>query len=289
MTTQLTNIIASVFGAVSGFLNSSFLVAFVGGLTGAVGGALGAQHIVERSKLRDELVKELRNTNAAIMVGFSIVNAALALKNQHVHPMCEKFFQDKAALETFKAQRAAGQVPKDTQYPFVADLRSFPAPNIPIETLKTLLFEKISSHGRPLALASVIEQSLVGLTTAILRRDSFAERMLSGAIPSGQVPYYYFGLPLPNGTNQEYPDLVKVISSYLDDLAYFTALLCQDLTVHGELIREAFTKKFRKDAPKVTTVDFSGPRKTGLIPPDTEYGDWLKAFAGSGSKEAVAQ
>lgn len=271
------------------YLNSAFVIAFVGGLAGALGGALGAQHIIERSGRRAELLRELRNTNAATMVGFSIVNAALALKNQHVQPMYEKFQSDKAALAKLEADRAAGQLVPGTQFPFVADLRSFPAPIVPIETLKALVFDKISAQGRALALVSVIEQSLVGLHNTIGHRDAMCRRFQSGAIPNQQIPHYYFGLPLPSGTNQEYPDLVETIHEYLDDLVFFAALLCEDLNSHGKAVRKAFFETFGKEAPKAAAADFSGPRKSGLLPPDKNYADWLKAFATKDANEAVAQ
>lgn len=260
------------------FLNSAFVIAFVGGLVGALGGALGAQHIIERTSRRSEIVRELRNTNAGIMVGFSIVNAALALKKQHVQPMYEQFEAHRVDLAKFNADRAAGQLSKGAQFPFIADLRSFPAPLVPIETLKDLVFEKITAQGRALALVSVIEQSLVGLRDAIARREGLIQQFKGGAISNEQVPFYYFGLPLPTGTNQEYPDLIQAIHEYLDNLAFFAALLCKDLVAHGESVRMALTKRFGKEAPKVATVDFSGPTKAGLLPPEEPYADWLKGF-----------
>jgi hypothetical protein len=271
------------------FLNSVFVISFVGGLTGALGGALGAQHIIERTSRRSELLRELRNTNAAIMVGFSIVNAALALKKQHVQPLYEQFNLQKKALEKFNADRQAGTLPQGAQFPFVADLRSFPAPIVPIETLKELLFDKISAQGRALALASVIEQTLVGLTEAVSRRDALVRQFQSGGIPNQQIPSYYFGLPLPTGTNQEYPDLIHAIHEYVDDLAFFGVLLCEDLVIHGGSVRTALTKKFEKEAPKVSTVDFSGPRQAGLLPPEKNYADWLNGFKNQDKNEAPAE
>lgn len=268
-----------LLGQAWGIMNSNFAIAFIGGLTGAFGGALGAQHIAERSKRREELLKELRNTNAAIMVAFSICNAALALKKQHVQPMYEKFGKDKEALRLFKEQRAAGQRQGSAEFRFVADMRTFPAPVVPIATLEQLVFEKISAYGRPLALVSVLNQSLISLRDAIAKRDLFIHRMTTGAISAEQVPQYYFGMTLPTGDiNQEHPDLVEAIHSYVDDVGFFSALLCGDLVKHGQTVRTGFTKKFGKAAPEVSTADFSGPRSKGLLPSDGQYTDWLKGF-----------
>lgn len=264
------------------FLNSSFVIAFVGGLVGALGGALGAQHIIERSNRRSEIVRELRSTNAGIMVSFSIVTAALALKKQHVRPMYEKFNAHKAEFELFKQAHLAGRIPRNTQFPFLADLNSFPAPLAPIDTLKDLVFEKVTAQGRALALVSVIEQTLVGLRDSVAHRERLIEKFKSGDIPNEHVPYYYFGLPLQGGTNREYPDLIQVIHEYLDDLAFFSMLLCEDLAAHGNSIRSVFSKKYGKGAPKVSSVDFSSPKKAGLIPAEELYSDWLKGFAHQG-------
>lgn len=282
---EFTNIISSLLGHAWGLLNSTFAIAFIGGLTGAFGGALGAQHIAERSKRREELLKELRNTNAAIMVAFSICNGALALKKQHVQPMYEQFGKDKDALRAFKAQRAAAQGQGNAPFRFVADMRTFPAPVVPIATLEQLVFEKISAYGRPLALVSVLNQSLVGLRDGIAKRDLFIHKIASGAIPAEQVPQYYFGMPLPTGDiNQEHPDLVEAIHSYVNDVGFFSALLCSDLVKHGETVRTAFTKKFGKGAPEVSSADFSAPRAKGLLPSDDQYADWLKGFKEEASK-----
>lgn len=270
-------------------INSNFAVAFVGGLTGAFGGALGAQHIAERAKRREELLKELRNTNAAIMVSFSICNAALALKKQHVLPLKELFLKEKDALLAFKEKRKMGEVLKDAEHRIAADLRTFPALTVPIDTLKSLVYERISAYGRPLATVSVLEQALVGLTEGIRRRDEMVNRFTSRAIPAEHFPQYYFGLPLATGdTNQEYPDLVEGIYSYVDDVAFFSSLLCVDLIKHGQAVRTALTKRSEKNVPKVSTADFSGPKAKTLIPSEDQYSDWINSFTEIGAEKAGA-
>lgn len=262
------------------FLNSNIVIAFVGGFTGAIGGALGAQRIVERSRKREERLKELRYTNAAIMVAHTVCNAALALKKQHVQPMREEFAKSRADLEAFKAKRNAKKIAPDVEFQLHMDMRTYPAPIVPIETLKHIVFQEISAVGRPLALVAVIEQSLIGLSAAIAKRDALIQRFASGEIPEDKHPHYYFGLPLQGGhVNQEYPDLVEAIYSYVDDLAFFGYQLCADLMKHGTKVREALiAKKSSKQVPRVSEVDFSGPIKTGLIPPDSQYSDWVNAF-----------
>jgi hypothetical protein len=261
------------------FLNSNLAIAFIGGFAGAIGGALGAQRIAERSRKREERLKELRYTNAAIMVGHTICNAALSLKKQHVKPMRDDFIKAKENLDTFKAKRDAGEIAQDAEFHVQLDMRTYPAPIVPIETLKHIAFQEISAVGRPLALVSVIEQSLIGLTSAIARRDQLIQSFSSGAIPEQLHVNYYFGLPLKAGhVNQEFPDLVEAISSYVDDLAFFSSLLCSDLMKHGAKVRDALIKQSSKQVPHVSEADFSGTVRSGLMPPDSQYSDWLNSF-----------
>lgn len=260
-------------------LNSNLLIAFVGGFAGAIGGALGAQRISERTRRREERLKELRYTNAAIMVAHTICEAALALKKQHVQPMRQSYLKSKADLEAFTATRDARQLTADAQFHVQLDLRTYPAPIVPIKSLKHIMFQELSVVGRPLALVAVIEQSLIGLTTAIEKRAQLIQRFGTGDIPEKIRANYYFGLPLQGGhVNQEFPDLVEAIYSYVDDLAFFSSQLCSDLMKHGAKVREALMRKRPKQVPYVSEVDFAGPLKSGLIPPDSQYRDWLNAF-----------
>ncbi len=276
---SITPVIFSAATAGWKLLNSNIAVAVIGGFAGAIGGALGAQRIVERSKKREERLKELRYTNAAIMVAHTICNAALALKKQHVQPMREAFLQSKNGLDEFKEQRRAKQIAMDVEFHLQMDMRTYPAPILPIETLKHIVFQEISAVGRPLALVAVIEQSLIGLTAAIAKRDQLIQRFAAGEIPENNHAHYYFGLPLPGGSlNQEYPDIVEAIYSYVDDLAFFSYQLCKDLMQHGAKVREAINKKPSKQLPNVSEADFSGPQESGLLPPESQYGDWVRAF-----------
>lgn len=275
----ITSTLSSVATAGGQFLNSNIIIALVGGFTGAIGGALGAQRIVERSRKRQDMLKELRYTNAAIMIAHTICNAALALKKQHVQPMRENFLKMKSDLEAFNAKRDTRQIAADVEFHLQMDMRNYPAPIVPIETLKHVVFQELSAVGRPLALVAVIEQSLIGLSNAIAKRDQLIQRFETGEVSANNQAHYYFGLPLQGGhINQQYPDLVEAIYSYVDDLAFFSYQLCNDFMKHGAKVRESLIKKPSKQVPNVSEADFSGPLKSGLIPPDAQYRDWMNAF-----------
>lgn len=277
-----------ILDAISTGLNSSFSTALLGSLAGAFAGAIAAQRIVESNKAREELLKELRNTNAAAMAAFTTCNTSLALKKQHVQPLQTQFITGKKNLEQFKAQRASAQIQGSATYHFISDFRTFPAPVVPIDSLKDLLFNKISVGGRPLSLVCAIEGATLGLKEAIGARHALIERIKSGNIPEDKIISYYFGFPLPNGdTNQEYPDLVYAIHSYCDDLAFFSHLLCCDLASHAKDLYAKLTKRQQKVAPKPTEADFTAARDSGLLPPDAQYKDWLHAFRKPGATESI--
>lgn len=73
---------------------------------------------------------------------------------------------------------------------------------------------------------------------------------------------YYFSLTLGGGhINQEYPDLVSTIHSYVNGIAFFSTLLCDDLVAHGNVLLVAFSKRVGQGAPKISKVDFENPVK----------------------------
>ena len=58
------------------FFNSAFVISLIGALAGAYAGATAAQRIAERTKERDQLLTQIRSTNAAIMVALAGAPAA---------------------------------------------------------------------------------------------------------------------------------------------------------------------------------------------------------------------
>lgn len=88
----MSDIALEILQKAAAFLNSNFTAA----LAGAFGGALAAQRIGDRSKQRDALLQEIRSTNAAIMVTFTICNTGIVFKKQHVKDIYETYISKKA-------------------------------------------------------------------------------------------------------------------------------------------------------------------------------------------------
>jgi hypothetical protein len=249
-------------------LNSNFSTA----LLGAFGGAVAAQIAAARSDRKKRLIEEIRSTNAAITVAFSITNSFCNLKTQHVKKLTENYQSQKTGM--LKAQKARTSAPAGQKiiFEFKADFRSLPSFDTPIKTLETLLFEKLSITGRPLSLVTVLSQSIDGLNAARTLRNSIIEKCKS--LPEGVTPPIYFGLPFAGGhVDSSYPDCIGAIATHTDDCIFFSKLIGEDLVKHGEKL----AKQFGRNAPKIVKSDFSNLPK-GIIPEENLYSDWIKNF-----------
>lgn len=222
----------------TGFLNSNFTAA----LAGALAGALAAQRIADRAKQRDALLQEVRIINAAIMVTFTICNAGLALKKQFVKGIYEEYSKQKELLQEFHRRRNAGEQPRDLPFEFRADFRTVPMPVVPIDLLRTQVFEHISVTGRPLALVSTLAGAVASLAGIIQKRDTLIERFTAlGPAGADQLPAFYFGLPYgPGHVSMEYVDTIEGLRSLTEDVIFFSELLGKDLMDHGNQILKQY-------------------------------------------------
>lgn len=93
----------------STFLNSAFMIslisAFIGSGAGAWFGAYAAQKIASGAKIREELLADIKNCNAAISLAVLTCNLFLSQKSQHVSKMKKNMMRN---LKNFRsAQRYA--------------------------------------------------------------------------------------------------------------------------------------------------------------------------------------
>lgn len=260
---------------VSAFLSllESTAVSFFGALAGAGAGAWGAQRVIERTRRREDLLREIRNTNAAVMVAFTIANAALGMKSQVVKPMVDRFRTDLEGLRNHLAKRQVSGAPKP-MFSFQADLQGFVAPSFPVDTLKTLVFDRISAYGKALNLVPLIENASIGLSRSIEERRSLILDFKKYPMDDTWA-LRYFGEKSPSGhTHREFADLIDVIASYTDDVIYFSGALSEELVAHSQRLHKVFSDRYGKGAPQVDAPDFSGPKELGLYPSMKDYGAW---------------
>lgn len=288
MSADISNFVLELFRwqNISAFLNSNFTAA----LAGAFAGAMAAQRIGDRAKQRDMLLQEIRSTNAAIIVSFTVCNAGIALKKQFVKDIYETYMARKADIEEFNRRRAAGQLPANQPFEFQADFRTLQMPQVPIDILRSQVYESISVTGRPLALVGALSGAVDSLADIIRKRNTLIQQFRAlGAADEAQLAAFYFGLPYgPGHVSTEFSDTVEALYALTDDVIFFSELLGKDLMEHGNGILSQYRKVAKVKKEKISTVDYEEPRKEGLMPDAANYTDWLKAFPNSAQQSAPA-
>jgi hypothetical protein len=262
------------------FFNSNGFTAIAGAMAGAYAGAHGAKLIADRSKLREQLLIEIRGTNAATLIAATICNSLLALKRQHIKEIVDTHANQTAGYNDFHGKREAGHIPPHSQFVYFAIYRMVSLYPLPIELLQKQIFEKLSVGSRPLALCITLGQTAHNLTSTLARRNQLIEEQFNdSAKPELEKAEIYFGLPNVKGQiNYEYPTNIALLNTQTNDCIYFAYRLTKDIEQHGEELAAKFKEKFGKDAPKVTTADFSDAIKSGLIPSPENYPDWESKF-----------
>jgi len=275
---------------ISAFLNSNFTASLSGALAGAFAGAMAAQRIAERAKQRETILKEIRSTNAAIMAAFNICNSGLALKNQFTKEIYDTYIATKKALKEFKQKKDAGQQSADLPFEFQADFRTLNAPVVPIDMLRSLMYEEISASGRPLALVSTLDGVIASLADVIQKRNILIDRFRNlDKDGQKQLPAFYFGIPYDGGhISTEYSDAIESLHNLNDDVIFFSELLVCDLTAHGKHIRDKYKKIAKVKEEKIHAVDFTELHEIGLMPDAANYTDWLKGFPNTDLQDSTA-
>ena len=259
------------------FLNSAFISAFLSALAGAGLGVWGAQRLAERSTRRRELLEALRQANALIVLAATISNQALSVKKQHVAPLANTYFEEREAAAATNEILLRGGTPDGLTH-FKAEMVHITPLTVPVEALKSLTYSAQLMPGRALALVAMVEQSLTELAHAIRVRSEQIELFKGREMSMEMFVQSYFGLRRRDGnTDALYHDSMIAITQYTDDVAFFGAELADEIQAHAVRVREKLIK-LTKEAPKASTVDFSGPRGSGLMPPRENYASWLAGF-----------
>ncbi|WP_429949083.1 hypothetical protein ACQYWY_19285 [Comamonas sediminis] len=266
----------AIWGSITSVLNSSFVSAFLSALAGAGLGVWGAQRLAERSARARELLEGLRQANAIVVLASTIANQALSVKKQHVKPLSDQYFKDHSAAKSLQDKPLNGTPAQPIAFQF--QLTKITPLTLPIETLKNLTFSAQLMPGRALALVSIVEQSITELTHAINTRSEMIDAFHQSHFDQRILFLDYYGLQRPDGnTNAMYHDIMVAVSDYTNDVAFFSTELAEELQSHAARMREKLLK-FRREVPKANSVDFSGARESGLMPPREDYNSWLSGF-----------
>lgn len=260
--------------------NSAFTTSLAGALAGAYAGAYAAQKIAERSKERTEFQSQIRNTNTAITLSLMVCNAALLLKKQVTKDLCETYFEKKAELESLMQKRERKEIPDDVLFEVRTNLITISSFVVPINELRSLVYEKLPISGRPLAIMPTLDDALSSLAKTIEFRNSLIQNFKQLSPQSGNTELLarYFGWPSEGHINTEYFDTMTALQNQLDDVIFFSHLLCKDLAAHGDKVLRKFKSQFKGVMDQITAFKLPPEKTAGLMPPNERYSDWLAGF-----------
>lgn len=272
---------ASALAFAKDFEVTKFLSAAVVGFGAAYFGAKTAQGTADRNRFRDDLIEEIRDTNAALTLAFAVSNSAMQIKRQHLRDLKINFDQEKKGVLEFFRKREAGEIPRDTTCQLQLDMRFLAVPNMATETLQAHVLDRLSVVGRALNLVMSIVESDTALRTSTTNRNEQIKTFRADPSPR-DVDFVarLLGFRTANGELDEvFATTLDAMVLHLDCVIYFTYLLCADLKDHGDWLVVKYKKRLGKNnAPEVTEVDFSQAKADKLIPPREEFETWHTAF-----------
>lgn len=249
-------------------------------IAGSFAGAYGAFVIAERQKERQEILSEIRATNAAIAVAVGITQTLLSLKEQNIKPVLDAFERQLEAYSEFLKARELGEIEADERLPLLADMRALSFSHLAVRVLEEIIFERLNCTGRPLMLANVLVRSADSLNAAIGARNSLAEELRPLLDGGGEAEFaaLFLGVEYkPGFVDTRYRDHLRGVASTADEGIFFSNLLYMDLREHGLTLRKSYLKSFRGDPPQITKVLYPDAM-IALFPKDEDFSGWINGF-----------
>jgi hypothetical protein len=270
--------ILTVWENAKAFLNSEFISAALGALMGAWFGAWAAQRIAVQNRRRAEILKEIRECNAAIEIAQGICNAYLNLKEQHVVRLKTDYDEKKKFVHDHFNNTDPNQKQPSVLEVGSIDLRILPSPPVRLEHLEDIIIRGVSAT-RPRAIVHVLFLCVDQLNKMIDDRNRLANeyRSMPGPLNYNKLAFLY-GLPVGQVIDTRYGDAVHAISKSTDDCIFFCRLIVDDLYRYAHRLRDKDEISTKKDRPIITKVSWSIPEKKGLFPDSGNYITWINGF-----------
>jgi hypothetical protein len=244
-------------------------------LLAAFAGSYGASRYAERKKEHDELLTEIRNTDAATMTAFVTCNLAINFKSDTFGPLKHSYdlLRIGYLMHGFWWQQLRGRLP---EYEVLLELQGLPPMSWPIDLLQETLFGKVDLTGRPLAAIATLNQIYYSLNYGIKsHNERVADLIKQSPLVQSEIAFHYLSLPNKQGHRDErFANLMDSIYSHTDSCIYFTELLCKDLHEYRIDLRRKFNRKFLRKLHEPDPPDFSAPRAKGLMPDPSNFDSW---------------
>ncbi|MBN6715284.1 hypothetical protein JSY17_14925 [Pseudomonas capsici] len=239
---------------------------------GAGIGAWMAGHIAKSTKLRDELLTELRSIDVALTLCASIIDVAGALKKQHVLGLLSKYESDLARFALYKAAENQAE-----PFSLSIDNLRFQTITPPIVELQGLILKNMSVSPNAVKSMIALADAIGNLNGMIDAYNELLEMFRNGGLPAGFAPkHYYLGLPVGGVINNEYGSAVRGIAIYTDDVIFFVCKLADCISSQAVKVRDRYEKL--SGEKRLTRRIDPLEENTSLIPPDSAYEGWMRGW-----------
>jgi hypothetical protein len=246
---------------------SPISIAVVSTFIAAFAGTWGAQLLAERTAARKGLLSEIRGTNAALGLVFTITNTYITTKKQLINPLVQDYERQIAARQARVAGEGAG-----SPFAYHLELQTIVPPFSPIDELRQILREKITPDGKAMILLTPLVQSIHGFASTATQRNAWIAEVRAMPENSDAIKAaWFFGLPYSLGrTDDRYPNFIRALKLQTDDCIAFGILIGQSLVSYGERL----ATRYGDSAPKISKANFD--KAADLLPDMTFYADWVK-------------
>lgn len=263
----------------------SITIALMGGglgaLAGAWGGARAAQRISDRVKGEEAARRELREIGAAIQLALRVIVLFVAVKRQSIVPLVAHYRLQQNTIIGHVMGQKLGYIALDEPVELGRfDYEVMEPIEVPVDWLSKLVVEEIDLTGRGVAAALTLCGTTSSLNLTIRQRNELvAEHKANKAMSKDERVRLLFGLPHKDGAiDLSYLGAINGLERQIDDCIFFCKTAIVDLGKYAKLRQELFKKKWKKRAPAVPRISLEEVGRLGLVPPDSEYADWLRGF-----------
>lgn len=246
---------------------SSLFTTVVGALAGAYAGAWAAQRIAAKNKLQEELLREIRSTNSALLLGQAIFNVGLSIK---VH----------GALPLKTAYEEEVKILKENPEDFIEKLKGplnlekITCATMPISALYPLVLTEISSSVGAVRALLHLKIAIDSHLEALANRNGIIDLFINKTFPKGlRFEDMYFGEPCDGITHRGYPDSIRDIYTTADDIIFFSKKLCESLHLHAMELRGRY-RRLSKNKVTISKLVIDPNIDPSLIPGDESYSKW---------------
>ncbi|WP_145009361.1 hypothetical protein [Pseudomonas oryzihabitans] len=257
------------------FLNvdgAAWVSAVISAGFGAGVGAWMAGRIADRTKLKHDLLSEMRSVDIAITICASTIDLAGSLKKQYSSEILKEFNEAVAAFEAYKKNENRNSI-----FELRIKNRKLQTIEPPISELQNLVLKDMSTSPNGVKSIIALRDSVGNLNGMISAYNTLLEAFKSGNLPHGFKPeHYYLSIPIGGVVNDEYGSAVKGIATYTDDVLFFAYKLSGCLTLRGIEVSKEYKKTFgeKRFTRELSLFD----ENVGLIPSDHAYEGWMRGW-----------